>query len=467
MRVKLPPTIKRKKVWDHQIEAVQYGLLKERGAMFAMDMGTGKLLSSLLLAYNRKAKLVLVVAPKRAVDEWQIQIEQWWKWEPAHVFVASHGTVARSTAAMQEFVMGRWQQDGTIFVLTNYERVWRDPFYRVARNTRWSMVIADECHRLRSPGGKASSAMHRIRAQVPFVLGTTGTPFPSSPINIYAQARAIDDTVFGTQHKSFMNTYAVMGGFENREVVAIRNKARMVRNFYSMAYRVTDDNQNLPAVRTVRVSVTLDPKTMKKYKELEKEFVTEIDGHEISADNTLVRLLRLQQITSGYIAGDPPVRIGTEKSERLFDLLDGIGESECVVVFANFHYDLDEIRRVTKLLGRSYGEISGRHSDYLAWRRGEKRLQVIGVQYQAGSESINLTACRYGVMYNLPLSLDQFKQARKRLHRPGQTRKVVLFHLLADRTADIKIRRGLMRSEDLVQTVQNDYGRTGQTLMGT
>lgn len=453
-------------LWEHQIEAAKFALSRKKhgGSLLAMDMGTGKLRTSLLIATELKARVILVVATKRAVDEWTLQLEQWWTYGNKTVLSYPDKTVAQEVALFKRGISEAWHRGDTIFVLINYARAWRPPFVSFAKNVMWDLIISDEVHKIKAPGGKMSKALHTIGTGAKYKLGLTGTPMPHEHVDIYATARFIDSSVYGTRYNDFLEKFAVMGGYESRQVVGIRNIEEFTDLFWSFTYRVDSSVQDLPAIRNTKMSVLLNKKTMNVYRKLEKEYVIKVkkDGqrHEISVDNTLTCMLRLMQITSGFLPNDDGeiVHLGRDKEESLEDVADRIDENETVVVFANFHEDLDAIERVAKRLKRPYGEISGRRSDYLAWRRGQK-IGVLGVQLQAGAEAINLTQANTAVFYNLPLSLDLFKQAKKRLHRPGQNRKVLFVYLIAKGTWDVKTKNALIRREDVVQSVIKDIQR--------
>jgi SNF2 family DNA or RNA helicase len=452
------------KLWLHQIEAAKFSMarLRSGGTLLAMEMGTGKLLSSLIVANELKSKLILVVATKRAVDEWTLQLEQWWTWGKITVLSQPNKTVAKEVEFFKKSVVEAWKAGHTVFVLTNYQRVWRPPFLSFAKNIRWDLVVADEVHKIKAPGGKASKALHVISSSAKYRLGLSGTPMPHEHTDIYATARFIDSSVYGTRNKDFVDKFAVMGGFEGRKVVGIKNPQEFADRFWSFTYRVDGSTQDLPKTRNLTIPVVLNTKTYNVYKKLKNDYTVKIrkdkENHEISVDNTLTCMLRLMQVTSGFLPNEDGkiLQLGNDKEEALEDVLDNIDSSETVIVFANFHPDLDAIERVAKRLKRPYGEISGRRSDYLDWRRGEKKIGVMGVQLQAGAESINLTAANTGVFYSLPLSLDLFKQARKRIHRFGQTRKVLFVFLTAKGTWDIKTKRALIRRENVVQSVLKD-----------
>ena len=80
------------------------------------------------------------------------------------------------------------------------------------------MVIADEAHRIKSPGGKASLFFKRLRLRSRRRIALSGTPMPHGPLDIYALFRFLDITIFGPSFAAFRQNFAVMGGFQRKQI---------------------------------------------------------------------------------------------------------------------------------------------------------------------------------------------------------------------------------------------------------
>jgi SNF2 family DNA or RNA helicase len=177
----------------------------------------------------------------------------------------------------------------------------------------------------------------------------------------------------------------------------------------------------------------------------------------------------MQQITSGYLPVyreyydendrlhhelDRVEKIDSGKAELLAEIAEDIDEHEPIVVFCRFQHDLDEIKAVAEKLGRTYGEISGRKKDALDDRAELKDgIQIAGVQIQAGGVGIDLTKARYGIYYSVGYSLGDYEQSLARIHRPGQTRPVIYYHLVAASTIDETVYRNLSNKRDVVKSI--------------
>ena len=167
----------------------------------------------------------------------------------------------------------------------------------------------------------------------------------------------------------------------------------------------------------------------------------------ITAANALARLLRLQQVTSGYVRTEDgrDVEVDTTKANLLYELLEDIG-SEPVVVFARFKHDLEAVHKAAQRLELSSYEISGARKELSLWNEGGG---VLAVQIQSGGLGIDLTQARYAVYY----SLGDYLQSMARLHRQGQERPVEIIHLIAAQTVDEKVMAALAAREQIVESI--------------
>lgn len=276
----------------------------------------------------------------------------------------------------------------------------------------------------------------------------------NSPLDLYAQARALDASVYGTSFSRFRLRYAVMGGFDGREVVAFQNTDELMAKFHRLWFDALDVDLHLPPETDVEIPVTLEPAALKLYRTLESDFWAEVDGGEVTAANALVKLLRLQQITSGALpTDDGSVReVSTAKVEALADRLGDTPSGAPVVIFGRFRQDMDAAALVAKSLGRTYGEVSGRARDLEAGRI-PPGVQVLGVQIQAGGVGIDLSRACVAAFVSTGFSLGEYLQARARLARPGQKQPVTFLHFLANNTIDWVVYGALKKREEVVTSL--------------
>lgn len=440
--------------WQHQLRA--YHFAKHLPAtMLAMDMGTGKTKVVYDLIQNRKIRNTLIVAPLQAIEDvWEGQFpEHWCEDVPVEYLFLYHGTKQRRMEQARALVEDHLYQ---AIIAINYEVVAQRPFADWAISIDWDLVVLDESHRIKSAGSKTSQFFHHLGRRAKKRICLTGTPMGQSPLDVYGQYRFLDPAIFGTNVEAFRNEYAIWGGYQNLEIRGYKNLDQLNKKFYSIAYRVTEDVLDLPPKQQVFRHTSLPDEATKMYKQLNKEFVLQIKEGTVTADNVLAKTTKLRQLTSGFIRSPEPnskemIPVHTAKADLLSELLEDLPLEEPLVIFAAFHADLDTIRAVVKKSGRSFGELSGRKDELKEWKTGH--LDVLGVQIQAGSESIDLTRSRYGIYYSLGLSLTQYKQSQKRIHRPKQKRSSIFIHLLVKGTMDTVIMAAIRDNSNIIEYV--------------
>lgn len=460
----LPRVPTRTEAWTHQRRGYAFALPRT-AAMLAMDMGTGKSLTAIGLAEGwpgwktPRAMRVLVLCPVSVMRVWprefRIHADRDWN---VSVPTGSGAKKAKAIAA----AIAATPAERPLAVVVNYEAAWRDPVAALLLGEAWDIVICDESHRIKSPNGKASQFAHTLASRAHRRLALTGTPMPHSLLDAYAQARFLDEGVFGTSFFRFRHRYAVMGGYEQRQVVAFQNQDDFADRFARLAFQCSaDDVLDLPDTVDVVRTCDLEPAARAAYKAMEDDFIADTREGRITAANGGVKVLRLQQITGGVAPvedpDNPPSRpavISTAKRDLLKDVLTDLPAGDPVVVFARFSADLAAIREVADELGRSYAEISGNRKDALDDdARLMAGIEVVGVQIQSGGVGIDLTRAAVAVYYSIGHNLGDFQQSLKRIHRPGQTRSTLYVYLVAAGTVDSTIITALRNREEGISAV--------------
>ena len=210
---------------------------------------------------------------------------------------------------------------------------------------------------------------------------------------------------------------------------------------------------DLPGAIETYTHVNLNRRARKLYDQMAMSFHAELEsGEKITAANALARLMRFQQLTSGFAHTEDGkvLEVDDSKARALADILEDLPNREPVVVFARFQNDLDAIARVADGAKQPHFEISGRTKNLEEWN---KEGGVLAVQIQAGGLGLDLTAARYCVYYSLGFSLGDYLQSIARLHRPGQKGLVDYIHLVAAASVDEIIVDALEAKEDVINRI--------------
>ena len=440
--------------WQHQIDALEFGHTKT-AVMWAMDMGTGKSKVAIDDITNHGFKNTLLVCPKKGMSTWRTNFEDHSLGLVEPIFIEK----MTNRKKRAEFIIDMLKSKKPVVIIINYESVWKSPLKArlllAARKGLLDCIVLDESHRIKGAGAKASRFLGTLGKWVKHRRCLTGTPMPHSPLDIYAQYRFLDPTIYGTSYQDFKMRYTVPEIWNPRVIRNFKNLDDLHEKFYRIAFRVmSDDVLDLPPTHHIVRRVELSDTGRRVYNDLEQKFVAEFEGNEITAANALVKLMRLMQVTSGAVKDESGIMryIDREKQADLYDLLEDLPQTEGLVVFGRFSSDLKYAAEAATLSKRPYFEMSGRVDQHEDWKTAPASA-VLGVQIQSGKEVVNFTKARYAYFFSTGFSLGDYQQCLKRTHRPGQTRPCTYFHAVASRTVDEKVRYALKHNEQIVESV--------------
>lgn len=462
--------------WSHQLMALNFLYSRKIGALYT-DMGTGKSKVIIDLIVNKGFKTTLIVCTKKGCNNWVKQFKTHSNLgNECIINLTSYSTSQKTTLLKNRTKIEDKTQSnlGCSVFICNYDSIWREPFGSKLLKTHIDCVICDESHRIKTPGSKCSRFLSKLGKTIEYKYLVTGTPLAENPTDIYAQYKFLDPSIFGTSLTAFREKYENLDVSRTAQVgYRVLDKREPYINLddlkekmFSIAF-MSKSEIKLPKKLNIVQGFQLSQKEIQCYKEVTKNQVIEFeDGSVMSIENILSLSLRQQQITSGFLpildenfnpSGNR--EIGSSKLEALRELLENLPKDEPVVVFAKFRYDLDSIRKLCNSIGISYSEISGVTDDEEDWQSG--KTQILGVQYASGSESITLTRAHYCIYYSLTYSLSQYRQSKKRIHRPGQEHKCIYYYLVAEldkgKSIDRIIVDTLIRKGDIVDSIVKEY----------
>ena len=351
-----------------------------------------------------------------------------------------------------------------LVAVINYEATWRLEEELVA----WQpdMIICDESQRIKTPGARQSKAMARLGTIARYRMILTGTPVSQGPLDFYSQYRFLDRNIFGTSYYAFRARYALMGGYENRQVIGYQNLDDLVQKAHSVAFRCRkEDCLDLPEQIDQVLFCDLEKDARRVYDQLVRESVAELSEENIvMAPNVLSRLLRLSQMTGGYLRVDEQTTLVSKaKMGLLEETLDDLIEAgKKVVVFARF---IPEIEAITKMLDKkkvAHGLIYG--ATPMDARGGmvdafqtDPEVKVFVAQIQTAGLGITLHAADTAIFYSLDYSFANYDQCRARIHRIGQKNNCTYIHLVANNTVDEKVLAALAEKKSLADQVVDNW----------
>lgn len=399
-----------------------------------MEMGTGKTKVVIDWASAESIRVDERAPKMRAVVGCPLSVVGVWPEQ-----IAEHDPFADN-----DFMGVEWR-------VIHYDMVWKPHVYdelvewlcEVPPEQR--IIICDESHKIKTHSARRSKAMHRLGRYTEKKVIASGTPVTNKNLlDLFSQFKFLREAIFGSRFAHFKRKVAVYR-WNSPVVVKFRNRRWVQKKTAHLVYRIKKDEcLDLPPRTHEIVPVKLEPKAREIYNQLAQEAITEFEGLEVITPHVLTRMMRLSQITGGWLKGDEEYRrISTAKIEVYSDLLATLkaNERKKVVVYARFTREIEEIRKATKKSGYKVLAIRGknrarRERIFAAFKSADVPT-VLVVQLATGSEGRNeLVVAREAIFYSHDQSMVHFHQALDRLHRPGQKHKVTYFHLVVEDSQD-------------------------------
>jgi SNF2 family DNA or RNA helicase len=349
---------------------------------------------------------------------------------------------------------GEFQQ----VVVVNYESAWR--LEKEILSWKPDIVICDEGHKIKNHNANAAKAMHRIGAAAKYRLLLTGTVITNKALDVFSQYKFLNPVVFGNSFYSFRNRYFDMTGYGNHTpVMKKKMEAELMAKIHSIAYRATKaECLDLPETTDIIRTVELEPSAAKLYRCLVKDSYAELGGAEITATNILTKLLRLSQLTGGFLEEKS---VGKAKLDALADIIETAQESnQKLVIIARFTAEIAAIKKLLEKQNIKFSVVDGstknRTEEVKQFQENNAVTVFIGQIATAGM-GITLTAASTLVFYSYDYNYANFEQSKARIHRVGQTQNCSYIYLVAKNTVDAKILKALRNKADIAKTLIDDY----------
>lgn len=466
----------RARLFRHQVRAANMALIQlsskpSAGFGLLFEMGCGKTLTAIAimgaLYLQRRITRVLVVAPSSVCSVWPHDLAAFAAF-PYEVRVLL-GEKKQRLEVLHSLTDYPNTANRLLVAVINYEATHREGIFEALDGYAADLIVCDESQRIKNPRAAQSRAVQMLGDRAACRLILSGTPVQNSVIDLYSQYRFLDPGVFGANFYAFRNRYCQMGGYGGHEVVGYQHMDELTRKEHSIALRVTKaECLDLPGQTFVRRYVQLEPAARRLYAQIARASCAELEnGEHVTASIVLTKLLRLMQLTGGFVqadGGDRPRPAGSAKLDALADILeDYVQEAgQKLVVFARFRPEIAAICQLLEQRGIRYGRIDGevpmdQRGTIVETFQQDPGVKVFVAQIQTAGLGITLHAASAAVFYSLDFNYANYAQALARIHRIGQAQPVTYIHLLAEHTVDEQVLDALERKEDLARTIVDGW----------
>jgi SNF2 family DNA or RNA helicase len=399
---------------------------------------------------------MLIVAPLSILCVWHEEFRKFADFE--YSLAILNGSESKKIEKLRQM-----PTSGLQVAVINYESAWRLEKELAAWDA--DLIVCDEGHKIKTHNIAASKCMHRLGAKARYRMLLTGTIITNKAIDVFSPYKFLNPAVFGNSFYAFRNHYFDMVGYGNHTPVLKESMAEeLTRRIHSIAFRATKaECLDLPETTEIVRTVELEPQAKRLYQQLVRDSYAQIKTGEITAANVLTRLLRLSQLTGGFLRGDDTdrvERVSSAKLDALSDIVDSAAqEGGKLVIIARFLAEIDAITKMLERKSIGYSVITGavRDRDEQVRRfQTDPDVTVFVGQIATAGLGITLTAADKMVFYSLDYSMSNFEQTKARIHRVGQRNPCTYIYLVAESTVDVKVLKALRDKANLAKALIDD-----------
>ena len=359
----------------YQLELIKKGtsiIEQSKFLYLAMEVRTGKTLTSLGIYQKLRIKKLLFITKKKAISS-------------------------------IEYDYNMLQPSFELTVI-NYESLHKLP------QTGWDGIVCDESHSLGAfpkPNKRSKQVKEIIRRSNPFVILMSGTPTPESYSQMYHQVYGVPGNPFG----GFKSFYAFA-----KQYIKIRQRkiGSMYVNDYSKGLRSILDvmkpytlnyTQKRAGFLTTTsedvLRVRLKDSTLNLISKLKRDLVVEGESDVILADTSVKLMTKLHQLYSGTIKFESGNSMVVDYSKAKF--IKKHFKNKKIGIFYKFKEELNALKKV-------FGDDIC--VDLECFDTTDKN---IALQIVSGREGISLRKAEALIYYNIDFSATSYWQSRDRM----------------------------------------------------
>lgn len=396
----------------YQLAAIERGVIGN--LLISDECGLGK--TAMAIVIGKHLRLTghdpswrgLVVHPNKLRELWVDEMSMW----------DSDAPIYLATDNAPDLKYGGWW-------LVSYDQMIRAPLSWL-QTRMWSLLVADECHRIKNRKTLRAKALKNISAVRK--IGLSATPWESDPSNLWS----ILNWLFPERYKSywkFVGKYCDIrhnwAGYE--EIVGPKNVADLGKELRKAMVRRTKQQvaPELPPRIMVPTLVEMTPAQTKEYRILHASKDVRVDMQEngliYTVPNMLALLVKLQQIST-FPAG---VALTAESGKMQWvEEFMADHPNEPMLIFSKFRAPVQYLKDIHPEADLIIG---GETTNARRFMEGKTDL-LFGTIASMG-EGLSLERARYAIFLDQEWSSIKMAQAIDRIHRINIDEPKVIYEL--------------------------------------
>lgn len=417
--IKLPNTGPDKKMKPYQIACIKRMLEHKNYCMF-LGPGTGKTLIAISYMLNMKPKNILVLTPKKVINQYLKNMTEYLDYTPDKLLV------------------------------TNFEQLLSKPEQFMGH---WDCMIIDESHRLKDFTSKSNAFIREyIHPDRMFLF--SGTPQDKNRFEIFSQFALFDKRFVPSKNKFLYRYFELDQYYKPTKEKRPEELTNMIKLVSCGAQ--TEDLIDL----TLRVDHKIYCKKPAEYKEFAADKLIDEDDFTLICDTPSKVAIKLRQLCNGFLTDDngKTRRYETNKCEKFKDLIKTLKDA---IVFTTFDEDIKIISEILDAEKRSYVVVNGKtkqkDSDDNIEKFKSGEVEFLVIQINSGNAGLDLTNTANVVFWALPVSYITYDQCIHRIRRLGQKEDCNYYYLICEGTVEKHIERLLANKKSFNANLYKIY----------
>jgi hypothetical protein len=339
------------------------------------------------------------------------------------------------------------------------------------------MLVVDESNTIQNPGTVRTKFLIKVGELASYKRILNGTPITNGVENLFAQFKFLDPLILGYDtFTTFKAQFCIMGGFENHSVVGYRHVTELADIIDGSSHRVLKKGcLDLPDKIYKRHMFEMTDQQFEMYEAVRKSTLAELErvfgepkGRALAAEITLTTMLRLQQISRGWMPfkkGEPAELIpgGTPSLEALTTLLSNVEGK--AIIWVNAPNSIVDIALLAAQLRKSklgnfveyHGAISDDGRKHALKRFQDDARCKFFLASKAASRGLTLTAADQAFYYTNNFDLMVRLQSEDRCHRIGsEIHDHILYTDIFTTGIDKKIVTALRNKKSIADQITRD-----------
>lgn len=454
-----------------QVAALEFGKGK-RGVGYFLEMGLGK--SLLVLEEFQRADLtrLVIVTPNSFKRGFVDEIEKHGFAFDTHVFVSG-------SKANDKWFTKRYATPPVLII--NYDAI-RIPTV-LLKILAWmrikpTMLVVDESIQIKTHDSLQTKAALALAGGASVVRLLSGRPQTQGPHDLYPQLRAIG-LFSGQKFWAFRNTFCVMGGWQNKQVVGVKNAAELAKVMAPVVFQAlkADWLPDLPRKDFAIRYYEMSGEQAAQYKQMHDDFVLEISSKEIiTVDVAIAKYEKISQIQIGFVLNEEGIArelVDPGSNPRLLCLLETLEsvEGKAIVIYRH-RYTYEILAKALAAWNPAFIRGQMRPDDVSAQKarfNDDPACRILLGQCDATKYGHTLLGgedpkdhCSTMIFHENSYSLDTRSQIEDRVHRRGQRGENVLYIDLAGTELDRRVVRALQQKQDIYEAVFSKLAQAKQ-----